>query len=124
VRGDRRPADKLTDPEWAALLTKSDGNTLADRQAGARPCDLRSCHPEQVRPGENGLFAPRPEITEGQLFDDQTRASAMAAAEALAGQERRISALYAEQSKLKTQMLALSPGWSLTFRWRLGPPVR
>ncbi|MFQ8760193.1 MAG: hypothetical protein ACLSAF_12995 [Intestinimonas sp.] len=66
-------------------------------------------------PSKGGLFSPRPEITEGQLFDDQARREALDAAERIIGHEARINAIYAEQSKLAAQKASLAPGWS--WRW-------
>lgn len=111
------PIDKLADPEWAALLSRPDGNALAETDGNAL-AETKETYTlvssaltilNKYAPVKTGLLTPRREITEGQLFDDEVRASALAAADALNGEVRHISALYAEQSKMKTRILALTP---------------
>ena len=58
---------------------------------------------------KGGLLQARPEVTEGQLFDEGLRASAMEAAQAVNAQEKRISAIQNEQGKLRAQKAALTP---------------
>jgi len=103
------PTDKLSDPEWAALLARPAGNALAETKEAHTLVSSALATLNKYAAIKSGLFAPRPEVTELQFFDDETRATALAAAAALTSGERRISALYADQSKLKTQKLALTP---------------
>ena len=62
---------------------------------------------------KGGLLNPRPVITEGELFDDRAYQAALADAGRLVELERQISALYAEQNKLRTQKLSLAPWLAL-----------
>ena len=103
------PADKLSDPEWAAL-TRPDADALSaareDRErVEAALKTLKKYGPKQ----KGGLLARRPVVTEREFFDSEAYREALDAAGRLVGLERRISALYAEQNKLKTQKLTLAP---------------
>lgn len=103
------PTDKLADPEWAALVTRTESSALAEKKEMRALAFSSLAALNKYASVKKKLLAPRPEVTVEQLFSEEIRSSAMAAAKAIAQQERRISAIYAEQSKLKTQILALSP---------------
>ena len=103
------PPQAKDDPVWASL-TRPDGEGLnrsrdqRDRLEGALKT-LKKYGPRQ----KGGLLKPRPVITEAQLFDDGAYEAALAAAGQLGELERRITALYAGQNKLRTQRLSLAP---------------
>ena len=103
------PVDKLADPEWAALTRPDTGGLAAAREvhAGVEAAmkTLRKYGPKL----KGGMFVKRPVISKDDLFDDAAYAQAQADARRLAELEREISALYVEQSKLKTQKLSLAP---------------
>ncbi len=103
------PTDKLADPEWAALVTRTESSALAEKKEMRALAFASLAALNKYAPVKKKLLAPRPEVTAEQLFSEEVRFSAMEAAKAIAQQERQISAIYAEQSKLKTQILALSP---------------
>lgn len=102
-------ADKLSDPEWAALLTRSGSDKLAEKKEAHTLVSSALATLNKYAPVKTGLFTSRRQVTEKQLFDEEARTAALAAATALNGEERQISSLYAEQSKLKTQILSLVP---------------
>lgn len=102
-------SDKLSDPEWAALLARSDSGALSETKETHALLTSALATLNKYAPVKTGLFTPRPEVTEGRLFDEELRASALAAASELVEEERNISSLYAEQSKLRTQLLSLAP---------------
>ena len=95
------------DPEWAALTRPDPGALNAARDARSRVegalRTLKKYGPKQ----KGGLLKPRPVVTEEELFDDAAYEAGLADAGRLGELERRITALYAEQNKLRTQRLAL-----------------
>ena len=107
------PGDRSDDPDWAALTRPDTGalNRARDARTGVENAlkTLKKYGPKQ----KGGLLTPRPVITEAELFDDGAYQAALADAGRLAELERSISALYAEQTKLKSQKLTLAPWLSL-----------
>ena len=103
------PGDRSGDPDWAALTRPDTGalNRARDARTSVENAlkTLKKYGPKQ----KGGLLIPRPVITEAELFDDGAYQAALADAGRLVELERQISALYAEQNKLKTQKLALAP---------------
>ena len=102
------PTDKLADPDWAAL-TRVDDAGLAQAKADAALLNAALNTLKGIGKEKGGLLQARPEVTEGQLFDEGLRASAMEAAQAVNAQEKRISAIQNEQGKLRAQKAALTP---------------
>ena len=102
------PTDKLADPDWAAL-TRVDDVGLARVKADAALLNAALNTLKGIGKEKGGLLQARPEVTEGQLFDEGLRASAMEAAQAVNAQEKRISAIQNEQGKLRAQKAALTP---------------
>lgn len=98
----------MEDPDWSAFI-RVDDTALADTRARADALRAALELLNRYAPSKGGLFSPRPEITEGQLFDDQARREALDAAERITGHEARINAIYAEQSKLAAQKASLAP---------------
>ncbi|MEG1878315.1 MAG: V-type ATPase 116kDa subunit family protein [Pseudoflavonifractor sp.] len=102
------PADKRSDPAWAGLV-RVDDTHLGQAKADAAALKAALVTLNKYDKPKGGLFAPRPEITERQLFDAQVTAAAMAAVAAINTQEKQLAALQSEESKIKTQKTALSP---------------
>lgn len=102
------PTDKLADPDWAAL-TRVDDAGLARVKADAALLNAALNTLKGIGKEKGGLLQARPEVTEGQLFDEGLRASAMEAAQAVNAKEKRISAIQNEQGKLRAQKAALTP---------------
>ena len=107
------PGDRSDDPDWASL-TRPDTGTLNEARDARSSVEnalktLKKYGPKQ----KGGLLTPRPVITEGELFDDQAYQAGLADAGQLVALERKISALYADQNKLRTQKLALAPWLAL-----------
>lgn len=107
------PGDRSADPDWASLTRPDTGalNEARDARSSVENAlkTLKKYGPKQ----KGGLLTPRPVITEGELFDDEAYRTGLADAGQLVALERKISALYAEQNKLKTQKLALAPWLAL-----------
>ena len=104
----REPLDVLSDPAWGAF-TRVDDTALAD--TNSRAADLKAALDllKHYSPDKGGLFRPRPQVTEGQLFDQETLKRAEAAAERILSEEARIAAIRNEQAKLAAQKAALAP---------------
>ena len=107
------PGDRKDDPDWASLTRPDTGalNEARDARSSVENAlkALKKYGPKQ----RGGLLTPRPVITEGELFDDGAYRTGLADAGQLVALERKISALYAEQNKLRTQKLALAPWLAL-----------
>jgi len=103
------PGDRSGDPDWASLTRPDTGalNEARDARTSVENAlkTLKKYGPKQ----KGGLLTPRPVITEGELFDDGAYRTGLADAGQLVALERKISTLYAEQNKLRTQKLALAP---------------
>ena len=103
------PTEFRDDPVWASL-TRPDTQALGRAREQRSELEgalktLKKYGPRQ----KGGLLKARPVITEGELFDDSAYEAALADAGRLGELERQISALYAEQNKLRTQRLSLAP---------------
>ena len=107
------PGDRSADPDWASLTRPDTGalNEARDARSSVENAlkTLKKYGPKQ----KGGLLTPRPVITEGELFDDESYRTGLADAGQLVALERKISSLYAEQNKLRTQKLALAPWLAL-----------
>ncbi len=106
----REPAIDLSDPEWAGL-GKPDlsGLEKAREQSLLLNGALDALH--RYAPAKDGLFTRRPEITEGELFDDEAYAQGLDAARQVMEAEQALAAKGAERAKLLTQKASLEP-WS------------
>ena len=107
------PGDRSDDPDWAALTRPDTGalNRARDARTSVENAlkTLKKYGPKQ----KGGLLTPRPVITEAELFDDTAYQAALADAGRLVELERSIAALYAEQTKLRSQKLTLAPWLAL-----------
>ena len=104
----REPDIDLSDPEWAGLGKPGlSGLEKAREQSlllGNALDVLRRC-----APAKDGLFTPRPEITEGELFDEAVYARGLDAARRVMEGEQALAAKGAERAKLLTQKASLEP---------------
>ena len=106
----REPAIDLSDPEWEGL-GKPDASGL--EKAREQNLTLNSALDvlRRYAPAKDGLFTPPPQVTEGQLFDDDAYAEGLEAARQVLEAEQALCAKTAEQAKLQTQKASLEP-WS------------
>lgn len=102
------PAIDLTDPEWAALA-KPDGRDLAGAKEQNNLLNNALEILKKYAPAKGGLFAKRPELSDGELFDDGAYADGLDTARAILEGEKAVAALLAEQGKLASQKAALAP---------------
>ena len=104
----REPADLLTDPAWSAFA-RVDDTALADTKSRADSLKAALDILKHRAPAKGGFLKPRPQVTEGQLFDEETYRQALAAARRIQEREARIAAIRSEQGKLSAQKAALAP---------------
>jgi len=106
----REPDIDLSDPEWEGL---GKPETAGLEKAREQNLLLNSALDvlRRYAPAKDGLFTPRPEVTEGELFDDGAYADGLDAARRIMEAEQAMAAKAAEQAKLQTQKASLEP-WS------------
>lgn len=104
----REPTIDLSDPEYSALA-KPEGGGLAKAKEEQQLIDSALAALTKYAPAKDGLLAPRPTLTEKQLFDDDVYAGGLAAAWEVADAERALALCQAEQAKLQTQKASLEP---------------
>ncbi len=102
------PAIDLNDPDWAALA-KPEGRDLAHAREQNNLLNNALETLKKYAPAKGGLFAKRPELSDGQLFDDSVYTDALDTAHAILEGERHVAALAAEQGKVLSQKASLTP---------------
>ena len=95
-------------PAWAAFA-RVDDTALADTKARAEQLREALKLLDHSAPAKKKLLQPRPQVTEGQLFDEPARREALAAAEKVLELDRRENALRNEENKLQVQKASLAP---------------
>lgn len=100
--------DKLTEPDWQSL-TRPDDRGAAEKKGTLTLLNSALNVLGKYAKEKGTLLRRRPVLTEGQLFDKEAQKRALAAAEELTRQEKKIAGLYSEESKLKNQKLSLLP---------------
>ncbi|MDE6280914.1 MAG: V-type ATP synthase subunit I [Oscillospiraceae bacterium] len=108
----REPAIDLSDPKWEGLAKPESAGLEKAREQSL----LLSGALDVLRryaPSKDGLFARRPEVTEGELFDESAYAEGLAAARQVMEAEQALAAKTAEKAKLQTQRASLEPWTSL-----------
>lgn len=106
----REPDIDLSDPEWAGLGKPG----LSDLETAREQSLLLGNALDVLRryaPAKDSLFAPRPELTEGELFSEAVYAQGLDAARQVMEGEQNLAAKGAERIKLQTQKASLEP-WS------------
>lgn len=102
------PAQLPDEPEWASLA-KPDAQALAQARQAYATLDSALTSLNKYAPEKTGLLKPRPLVTEKALFDPQAFQEALKTADGVNEAERRIGAIRAEQSKLRSQKAQLQP---------------
>lgn len=104
----REPDIDLSDPEWAGLGKPG----LSDLETAREQSLLLGNALDVLRryaPAKDSLFAPRPELTEGELFSEAVYAQGLDAARQVMEGEQNLAAKGAERIKLQTQKASLEP---------------
>ena len=104
----REPDIDLSDPEWAGL-GKPDLSGLEKAREQSLLLGGALDVLRRYAPAKDGLFTPRPEITEGELFDEAVYAQGLDAARRVMEGEQALAAKGAERAKLLTQKASLEP---------------
>ena len=99
------------DALWASLSRPDDRALNQAREESALMLSsleiLKEYAPEKG--GLAGLLKARPVVSEQELFDDAAYAAALETARGLVSVGQKITSLYAEESKLRSQKLTLVP---------------
>lgn len=106
----REPEIDLSDPQWEGLAKPESAGLEKAREQNLLLTGALDVL-RRYAPSKDGLFTPRPEVTEGELFDDSAYAEGLAAARQVMEAEQALCAKGAERSKLQTQKASLEP-WS------------
>ncbi len=106
----REPAIDLSDPAWEGL-GKPDHAGLEKAREQSLELNAALDTLRRYAPAKDGLFSPRPQVTETELFDDGAYAAGLDAARQVTEAEQALAAKTAERSKLLTQKASLAP-WS------------
>jgi len=106
----REPPIDLSAPEWEGLAKPGPAGLEKAREQsltlGSALDVLR-----RYAPAKDGLFAQRPQVTEGELFDDSAYAGGLESARQILEAEQALAAMGTEKAKLLTQKASLEP-WS------------
>ena len=104
----RDSGEALEQPEWASFARV---DSAALEEARARAEDLQAALKllDHSVPSKKGLLRPRPQVTEGELFEERVQEEAVSAAGAVLELDRRMASLRSEETKLRTQKAALAP---------------
>jgi len=106
----REPPIDLAGPEWAGLA-KPDSAGLEKAREQSLTLSSALDVLRRYAPAKDGLFAQRPQVTEGELFNDRAYAGGLDAARQILEAEQALAAKAAEKAKLLTQKASLEP-WS------------
>ncbi|MCD8143730.1 MAG: V-type ATP synthase subunit I [Oscillospiraceae bacterium] len=102
------PEDKLTDPEWMALVRR-DSSNLSDVKAQAGTLTSALDALKKYAPAKTGLFIKRSNITEAELFDNQVLGDALRCADDINDRTREIARLYSQENKVNAVAAGLAP---------------
>ena len=102
------PEDKVTDPEWTALLRR-DTSALSQRKAEASALTSALEALDKYAPAKKGLFTKRKPISEAAFFQEEAKAAALRHAEEINQCTHEISRLYSAENKLNASLASLLP---------------
>lgn len=102
------PEDKVTDPEWTALLRR-DTSALSQRKAEASALTSALEALDKYAPVKKGLFTKRKPISEAAFFQEEAKAAALRRAEEINQCTHEISRLYSAENKLNASLASLLP---------------
>lgn len=102
------PEDKVTDPEWTALLRR-DTSTLSQRKAESSALTSALEALDKYAPAKKGLFTKRKPISEAAFFQEEAKSAALRHAEEINQCTHEISRLYSAENKLNASLASLLP---------------
>ncbi len=104
----REPAIDLSDPRWVDMA-KPDLSGLERAREQSLQLNAALDTLRRYAPAKDGLFAQRPQVTEGELFDEGVYAQGLDAARRVMEGEQALAGKAAEKAKLQTQKASLAP---------------
>ncbi len=102
------PEDKVTDPEWTALLRR-DTSALSQRKAESSALTSALEALDKYAPAKKGLFTKRKPISEAAFFQEEAKSAALRHAEEINQCTHEISRLYSAENKLNASLASLLP---------------
>lgn len=102
------PEDKVTDPEWTALLRR-DTSALSQRKGEASALTGALEALDKYAPAKKGLFIKRKPISEAAFFQEDAKSAALRCAEEINECTHEISRLYSAENKLNASLANLLP---------------
>jgi len=106
------PAIDLSDPQWAALA-KPGGRQLAGAKEQGVLLESALAVLNKYAPAKGGLLSARPELPEGDFFNDGAYQGALETARGILDAEKALAGRLAEQGKLQAQKASVAPWLSL-----------
>ncbi|MBS4960673.1 MAG: V-type ATP synthase subunit I [Clostridiales bacterium] len=105
-------SDKLTDPQWAALLTKENSHAM---EFGSKLSSVTNALAvlKKYAPPKRSLFIKRSEIKEQEFLNDSVMEEMISVAEQINDIEKKISSCQAKINRNDSEILALKPWESL-----------
>lgn len=105
-------SDRLSDPEWAALVTRNESLLSRQQEQLDRTAEALKLL-DRFAPAKSGLLSTRPTAMESHLFDDAAGEKTMATAQELEKKAAEADSLTDRIQKTGTAMKALVPWLSL-----------
>ncbi len=102
------PDDKVTDPEWTALLRR-DTSSIASRKTEWSALNGALDALKKYAPAKKGLFQKRYDITEEKFFDETAKAAALTCAQSINDCTREIAQIFSAENKLNASLSGLIP---------------
>ncbi|MCI9156015.1 MAG: V-type ATP synthase subunit I [Lawsonibacter sp.] len=103
-----QPETDQEDPVWTGLVQPEGGGLAAAREEktqAERALEVL----KRYAPVKSGLLAPKPDVQEGELLDEERAQRARQAAKEVNDLDRQLAAIRAEENKLETQKEVLRP---------------
>ena len=91
------------------LLFRPDAQALTEARDRLNTVERALETLKKYAPDKVSFLAPKPGLTEGELFDEAAGREALAAGERINGMERRIAAIESEFTKIEGQLTQLAP---------------
>ena len=114
-----QPEEDPDNPVWESL-TQPEGAGLAaaheEKNGAERALEVL----KRYAPAKSGMLAPKPDVREGDLLDENRAEQARQAAKEVNDLDRRLAAIRAEENKLETQKAVLLPWLNLDLPLETG----
>lgn len=101
-------ADKLSDPQWTALVHRDD-SLLEQQKQRLEQTQSALATLDQYAPAKQHLLSSRPQVKTAQLFDQRACEKAMQTAREIESYHSDLTTVYDQIQKLTANMKALTP---------------